>query len=230
MMGSNGANNTYSGNGKYVPPCHTQEDWFQWIKQNPRDLRKLPENLHNEDFFLLIASQNGFAIGNIPYRYLSPKILITAIKRDPLALNNIPDELKSPLLCDIAVQNDIRAIRCIPESMLLDFASKILAVDGLQCRFIVDKLPQDLLELAVNTTPSAIQFIPIDYLTEKMILGALKKDGEVLQYIPERLVTDEFISIALESDRFGWVFECIPANKKNKYIKFKRKINLNTRI
>lgn len=225
-MGNQEAYHRYKGKKDFQPPCNNEQEWLEWLKLNPRDLRRLPQSFHSDDLFLSIVKHNGFAIGGVPYSFLTPKLLITAIKREPMALSSVHESLRSRNLCQIALEGDLKAIRFVPDEFLNDFAIKVLTVDGRLCRAIIDKLTIDLLELAVKTTPSALQYIPSDLMTPTMVLNALSKDGEVIQYVPYHLLSRELVFLALSNDRFGFVFECLPDNFKVEFKEFKKEISI----
>lgn len=224
-MGNQKAYNSYRGNNNFTPPCNNKQEWIEWLRLNPRDLRRLPESLYSDDLFLSIVKHNGFAIGGIPFEYLTPRILITAIKRDPMALNSVPESLRTISLCKIALEGDLKAIRLVPDEFLHFFIENVLSIDGQQCRSIIPKLSIELLELSVLTTPNAIQYIPSELITETMVENAINKDGEILQYIPSKFLNEKVILKALETDRFGFVFECIPDEFKEKFISFRKEFN-----
>lgn len=225
-MGNQEAYNSYRGKNEFQPPCINEQEWLEWLKLNPRDLRRLPQSYHNDGLFLSIVKHNGFAIGGVPYSFLTPKLLITAIKREPMALSNIPESLRTKALCQIALEGDLKAIRFVPDELIGTFARKVLSVDGRHCRAIIDKLSHELLELAVETTPSAIQYIPSELITSEMAFNALSKDGEVIQYIPSNLLSTELVLLALSNDRFGFVFECLPDAMKIEFQKFRKAISV----
>jgi hypothetical protein len=225
-MSNQKAYNSYRGKNNFQPPCSNEEEWLEWLKLNPRDLRRLPESLYSDKLFLSIVKHNGFAIGGVPFNYLSPKILITAIKREPMALSNIHEPLRTKKLCQIALEGDLKAIRFVPDEFIGEFARDVLSIDGKQCRTIIDKVSPELLELAVKTTPSAIQYIPSHLITPSMAFNALRIDGEVIQYIPQQLLSTELIHLALSNDRFGFVFECLPEDFKVKFKDFKKEISI----
>lgn len=225
-MGNQEAYNSYRGKNEFQPPCINEQEWLEWLKLNPRDLRRLPQSYHNDGLFLSIVKHNGFAIGGVPYSFLTPKLLITAIKREPMALGSVPESLRTKNLCLIALEGDLKAIRFVPDDLVDEFVRKVLSIDGKQCRAIIDKLSPELLELAVETAPSAIQYIPSDLITPKMVCNALSKDGEVIQYIPSNLLSSELVFLALSNDRFGFVFECLPDAFKTEFEEFKKDISI----
>lgn len=216
-MASKEAFNSYKGNNNFQPPCANTEEWIAWLKLNPRDLRRLPAEFYSEKLFLSIVKHNGFAIGGVPFNHLTPQLLITAIKRDPMALGNIPESMRSRNLCQISLEGDLKAIRLVPDKLLMEFAEKVLKIDGQHCRSIINKIDSRMLEIAVQTTPNAIQYIPPEQITLSMAIKALEKDGEVLQYIPINLLSKELILLALSTDRFGFVFASIPDEFKDNF-------------
>jgi hypothetical protein len=62
----------------------------------------------------------------------------------------------------------------------------------------VNRITQELCDLAVTTFPDALQYIPEEFQSDQMIRNALQRDGEIIRHLP-LCKRDAFAEIAVES-------------------------------
>lgn len=195
--------------------------WWNRISEKPKEIINAPKYLIDYNMCLLAVRKYGFAIKHIPEHLLDVRLVVYALKRDGLALDLVPVYLRSHPICTVACESDSRALRFVPHHLVEDIAPKILRRDGQALKFIKKIASDNLVAIAIESDPLALQHVAPYKQNYALALKAVKANGEALQFVNYGLFDDNLIQTALKNDRFGWVGQCIP---KEWYAKYKQEI------
>lgn len=195
--------------------------WWQKVNANPKELKIAPPNLIDYNMCLAAVRKHGYAIEYVPKHILDVRLIVYALKRDGLALDCVPIYLRTEEICRIACETDSRALRLVPIEHLEAIAPAVLQKDGQALKGIKKDATDEMIRIAVESEPLALQHVPKQRQNYTLVLNAVSKNGDALQFVDHNLFTDELIETALQHDRYGWVGQCLP---KDWYMKYREKI------
>lgn len=143
----------------------------------------------------LLGITTYFRYVNDVYNYIRAKHLL----KKCYSMFNLPKELISYRIClEYTKENSYISVfipnKFITYQFCLSVCDNILYLAGIPRKFLTEKL---LLKAILNTTAILSIFIniPIDLLTYKMCLLAIKRSIQVFHLIPDHFKTDELIQI-----------------------------------
>lgn len=175
--------------------------------QEETALLHMPPDLLSPVIMRLAVGVNGRALAAIPDRLISLELCDLAISDNPLALEMVPVRFKSAELCRKAVAGDPSSLQWVPDHIISPILSKdgafllrSLSRDGMLLQHIARKrLTETLCEVAIQSNPFAIQFVPGDLLTSAMCLKAAAHyiDGAI-RVLPRNMVTLEIVMAAVQ--------------------------------
>lgn len=111
---------------------------------------------------------------------LNPDIVQLAIDLDANCFKFVPDDLKTEELC----------LKVIKET----------GASGEVFDYIPEHLKTDqTYKLAVETNETALKWVPIEKRSYEMCLSAVERDGYQLEFVPERMKTEDICQIALDN-------------------------------
>lgn len=213
--------NSNSGNDQHSLSQDEYNHWWQRIAKTPKELKIAPLYLVDYNMCLMAVRKYGYAIDFVPKNILDVRLIVYALKRDGMALDLIPLYLRTKEICMVACETDSRALRFVPSQFLDDVALPILKKDGHALKAIKKDATEEMFRVAVENEPLALQHVPRVMQTYDLVLSAVSRNGEALQFADHELLTDEIIQLALDNDRFGWVGQCLP---KIWYMKYRDQI------
>lgn len=216
---------------KGVPEFLLSEEICIQILSTPHcdEFGYLPEKYKNEKIYKEIIRSNVHILKHL--KETSEELLNLAVETDGEALKYIPMYLRTEKLCKKAIENNVNAIRYFPSS-LLDQATieksirqnphlislipkekrnrKICRLAVLMDGNTIQYAPSPsfgLSKVAIQSNPKSIEHIPINFLNEETCIEVLVKDGMLLEFIPDFLMTKKIIEIALSNtcDAFQFV-------------------------
>lgn len=191
--------------------------WWRAVSEKPAELKRVPKHLITYNLCLQAVRKSGFAIEHVPSHIIDGRLITIAMKRDGMALEYLPMYLRSKVVCTYACEADGRALKYVPAQLLDELAPQFLEKNGQLLKSIKNAASPELVAIAVEADPLALQYVNRDMQNYELVLSAVSKNGEALQYVNHALFSDELVETALAHDRFGWVGQCLPKVWYNKY-------------
>lgn len=134
-----------------------EKHWLEKISKNVDELKNLPQELKNEDFYVELIKQASYLFNKLPKTH---SLCVRAVKIEGLLLQDCPKITEK--LCFEAVKNNGMAIQHVPKY----FMSKALSL------------------VAVKSSPYALQFI--EDQDDEICLKAVTKDGFALSHVKKQ--------------------------------------------
>jgi hypothetical protein len=141
-----------------------------------------------------------------------------AVENNGRLLSAVPPNIIDYKLCEIAIKNDGKALSYVPLE-LVDYTLCMTAVknNGISLYYVPDELKDyTLIKNAAMKDVDALNYINPDDLSKeelrKLWLELLKKDGNVLYYIPGEEQTYKMCEIAIKQNpqAFLHISELVP--------------------
>ena len=139
----------------------------------------------------------------------------TAINRFYLSPNEhyfrlIPKKEHTPELIDYALEHDGRCIKDISKEALTHaMCKKAVAQSPSAIPYIpYDYVDEELYTIAVENDGEALQYIPLEYKTKELCEHAVKNKGKAIQYVPTKCLTTQMVHNVVKND--GSLLEYIP--------------------
>ncbi|WP_257265831.1 DUF4116 domain-containing protein, partial [Endozoicomonas sp. ONNA2] len=176
-------------------------------KIDPSALKHYPKNKPINDHLLTIAIEHFGSLQYCPDHKKTAELCEVACRRNGLALEYVPEQLKTAPLCQLAVENNAMAFEFIPEAVKT-YEICLAAARGGQCS---GKLPEFLTE-AQQT----------EIYRTACICGMF-----TLKYVPERLITFEFLASVITSNKHRFSPLAFTSGKNlNNYVAYDKAIEL----
>jgi hypothetical protein len=213
-------------NLEYVPNV-TYDIWLIAVTKNGSAIKWIPKEYRSFTLCFIATKTYGCALKYIPDCIVTYEMRLNAVKADGYALRWILDDDCTEELCICALNsNAIDAISYVPERFYYtkvsnayfsnytkntfdpptkieskQFYDDLIAWNGRNIRFVPKKyITNELLLAAVKQDGTAIEFID-ERLTEEMCIIALKQHcTAVMCLIPERLYTEKVVSLMIAND------------------------------
>jgi len=182
------------------------------VHANGRDLKNVPKHFRSKAVCYSAVFQNADAIKFVPQEILEEEagILELALGRKGTLLEWAAEHAAALLtkrLCEKAVNSYGLAIKWVPT----DFRTKEMvrtAVirDGIVLMALQgeDQMIQDVAHEV------SIKHLPDQFKTREICLAQVAKQGRLLQYVPLRILDDDILDAALNSN--PWAMEFVPAH------------------
>lgn len=123
----------------------------------------------------------GRNIHSVPKEWLDDDMYMAAIEGTPSILNEVPRKRVTLAMCRLAVDKDRTGE----------------ALRGVPAKIRKGQYGRELCELAVEHAPWAIEYVPKELLTEKMMLSAINRDAMTISVLPKSKVTKAVASAAV---------------------------------
>ncbi|MCG8437944.1 MAG: hypothetical protein MI751_07655 [Pseudomonadales bacterium] len=183
------------------------------VHMNGRDIINVPSHLRSKAVCYAAVYQNPMAIKAVPLAILQdePGILELALGRNGTLLKWAAETegvtaLLTERMCEKAVNSHGRSLQHVPPQLRTrEMVRNAIIRDGALLMLLEGKesLVGDLIEQI------HIKHLPDQFKTEKRCLAQVKEQGRLLRYVPLRVMTEEIIEAALQSN--PWAIEYVPA-------------------
>lgn len=149
---------------------------------------------------------DGNCLNEVPEEFRTEEICRIALQNRGEALAFVPKELKTKEMCMIAFENSAWAIRYFPKEFLTEEIFREAVKKGNTRNIIREDVdPEDEEEIDDEEYDDdydgdVIQFIPEKYLTEEMCLTAVQRKGKALEFVPKKFKTKRVCIAAVKND------------------------------
>jgi hypothetical protein len=124
---------------------------------------------------------------------------IQTVEKDPTQIKTVHNK-SNPDVIMVALKKDISLFGSV-KNITYDIATYVVQKDGKLLLFVPPELiDEPLCLLASKQNPEAIQFIPDQFKTEKMILQAVQHNGKLLEFVPHHLKIPPLFKIAFKQN------------------------------
>lgn len=123
-------------------------------------------NIFTPEICLKMVKFNGFLLEVIPKKFWTKKMLKVCFKYRTLSLKGLPARFKTKEMCQHAIDSNLSELRHIPESA---------------------RWRKDLLLRNLRRWPKTLCYIPQEDLTVARCASAVKKDLNLISYLPKHL-------------------------------------------
>lgn len=177
---------------------------LKMAERDGKSLEMIPREYITEDLCLNAVSSEGMALKFVPDKFHSDKLYQKAVENDCWALQLVPEEKRTKDLCRSAITEALEyshqgynIIEHIPHSdicyQVFKHASDSNRVDIIE---LLEKISPDIVDKkialkAIEGDANAINFIPKDLKTPDFYNEAVKANGYLLAYIPDKVKTPE---------------------------------------
>lgn len=187
----------------------TTELCYIAIRQTPSAIKFVPAPLLTQDMCKEVVSADYSCLKHIPSEYKKYELCYNAILRDGLLLHYVPWDIISYDMCINALKNNYMTFPNIPKKFRNDYVYEcVLGKNGKYLNHIdAHAITPKLAELAIQTTPSALRFVPKSItLNGSTYLKAIKENGTFLQYIDDKNITKKMAKVAVQTHAHALVF------------------------
>lgn len=200
----------------------TEEECIAAVQQSSSALQYVTNQTHK--ICLEAIKQNPLSLSMIINK--TNALCIEAVKLNPMAFQYIPAHLQTLEICEIALQQDGMCLKYVANQTerlcytsltsskgasfgLIKNQTKFLCkeamkLDGTLLFYVIDQTFEICLE-AVKQNSQAIKYVKFDSFSEKNIeiltYEAVKKNGNVIQYIDKKYHTQKICIIALKANK-----------------------------
>ena len=132
------------------------------------------------------------------------KTVKTSVRMWGLSLQYVRPDLITYKLCQQAILSHDGAIEYVPRDKFTAEEYHTLCLLAVSNNgFVLKEIPKDavtreIVEAAHRHTCCAIMFTPREFLTEELCWRAIERNGEMMEYVPAYLATDEMRTAAAE--------------------------------
>ena len=188
---------------------------MRMVNAHPKkELCILPIYYTDELIKLILDKQSSLV--HIPVRFYTPELIKCAVQINGSNLGfaySIEERTKE--LCDLAFEKNTFAIIHIPDEYKTE-AMCLEAVRDKKNRDTLDKIiehgiPKEFYSVklflaAVETNPSVLKYVPLNYRTYDVCLEAVSqcKTGECLGMVPKNLIDEKMCKIAMRNTPFAF--------------------------
>ena len=134
----------------------------------------------------------------------TPKTVKTSVRMWGPSLQYVRPDLITYKLCQQAILCHDGAIEYVPRDKFTAAEYHTLCLLAVSNNgFILKEIPKDaidreIVEAAHRHTCCAIMFTPREFVTEELCWKAIERNGEMIEYVPADLATDEMRTAAAE--------------------------------
>lgn len=177
-----------------------------------------------EQKVLLAIQENPLLLDNYEK---TPERCMVAVKSKGHSLKFIPKSMQTYKMCLAAVRNDGNAIRFASKKLLTDeLCYEAIKQNGFALEYVPDKFKTN--DLCVNAVlqvannyekvrshvKNVFELVPSMYLSKKLYQIAIKRNGIMLQYVPDNKKDDKMCVLALTNNSSA--FEYVPTKLQTK--------------
>jgi hypothetical protein len=144
---------------KHTGAASTKKDaayWLKLVNLDANNISKVPKSELTSEMCDIAINKNGAVIQNIPITMITPAMCENVITQQGTLLDDIPQQFITKELCYLAAKHSTN-IRYIPEK-ILDY---------------------DLTYEVVKFNAWQIEFIPVQFMDNKMIINYMQAGGEL---------------------------------------------------
>jgi hypothetical protein len=212
------------------------------IVKTPMAIKFIPQIRITKEMVTTAITGSANVLGHIDKKWQTDAMVKSCVSRQGLSLWHVANEFKTYENCKIAVQMHGKAIRFVPPEVadralcnlalereplyacfspphlasfeesvasFVAYPSHIRRVKLDEYRFDVNSM---LAEVA-SRSPDAVNFIPLPYMTNEVIMSALRSSPLHLGYLPKELVTKEVCEFAVSRDAMAITY--VPLSMRN---------------
>ena len=183
-------------NLRYVPLAMRDEQMCDLaVQKNGSALWHVPAELKTDDMCLLAVNtdMSGQALGAVPFEKFSAErgkqFCMLAVRNNGTALQYVPRRWITWPMCQLAVESfyvfrDDSTLQCSYE----------FPIKYVPSRFMRD----ELMERSVEIDVTSVRDIPIKHLRPEICVRLIKKNSQVLYWLPDDAYNDDLVSAILE--------------------------------
>ena len=192
-------------------------------------LKKVPKIEQTYELVMHVCSHDGLALRYVSKKLLSEELCMTAVKQNGLALKYVSGIYFTMRLCEMAVLSNGRALEYVPDkekteelcemavSRYLNMPSRGLHETNEEyidiCEKHIDESKIHGCRLGENQK-YPISFVPSKFLTEQLIIKAIKYAPLSLRDVPYKYKNKEIVNLAVSLN--GLSLQYVPANYYSK--------------
>ena len=168
-------------------------------------LEDIPERFRTKEICMIAFEKSPFSIQYFPIEYITEDLVIRAVKHSGFALGDIPEEFRTKEACLIAVSDNGHVhIKDVPSNII----DKEICLTWLKNAdfevFPLDNIPDaikdnDIYLAAVALYGEDLKNVPPENITQEMCDIAVKRSYRAFEYVPERFVTDDLLTVVFSS-------------------------------
>lgn len=203
-------------------------------------LKTFLKEIINKEIALEAIKQDINCFGLIPQDIRTSDFYDEAVKINGWMLQHVPEEMKTSQMClaakdaspDLGYEH-LRLVAYVPfPGVCMEYLKE--AAGNVDVHEVFTAIPKnvltpDIVQLAVDLDAGCFKFVPDSLKTEKLCMKAIQETGafgEVFDYIPEHLRTDQIYKLAVETNETAlkWVPEkkrsyemCLSAVERDGY-------------
>ncbi len=195
------------------------------VQRSGKALAYVPERFKTQELCMEAVKQDGRALPFVPaeftprkdavslfdmYRRTTadiPAIYMTAVQSDGRALEFVPAEFRTAELCRIAVRSHWLALKDVPATL----KTEGLCMAAIQCdarAFLTCTQARTpaICMTAVRKDGMLLEHVPEALKTPELCMAAVRQNGMALKFVPDRLKTLELCTAAMEQNGAAGVY------------------------